>query len=232
MWFEISETANTIEYTLVEKDGITGDQLKEFCRRSFFTLENGVYVKKFPRADLMFPQDLQAIQERYNIHQQKAFTSGFTKKEFVSALEWVAGQLRLYGIRWWLIGSGMLFVRGLDVHPRDLDIITYKTEIRKIEKAFTPYIIEPFCQCTDWVVKGYGCIDHSFEIGFGFEPEDTIGYENEVHSLPYAEKHLEPVNWKGYDILVPPLETEILANKRRNRTHIVKMIKERLSHGK
>ena len=231
MRFEIRETKDSIEYVLSDRGNITDEQLADMCLRHFYSVENGIYIKRFPKDRLMFKHDFEAIEERYNIHQNKALTSGFTDIEFEQALEWVISELGTNDIKWWLAGSGALYIRGFDVSPGDIDIMTYKTEIAKIRDAFTPYIIEPFYHVTGWVVKGFGCIDHSFEIDFGFEPEDSIENDDQVDFGRYAESHLESKKWKSYDVLIPPLETHLLPNERRHRRRIVDMIRKSIAPG-
>ena len=91
MHFEIIEKGNFIDYVLVERGEITDKQLEELRVRSFFVIENGRHVKKFLKDQLMFEHDFKAIRERFNKHQEKAFSCGFSVGEFENALEWVSG---------------------------------------------------------------------------------------------------------------------------------------------
>jgi len=220
MRFAIRETDDCVQYILEDRGPITDTQLTEM----FYTNRGGVYSRTYAKQNLMFPHDFAAIERNYNRHKEKALTVGFSKDDLVQALTWVADTMSSSQIRWWLTGSAALFVRGVDVMPHDLDVMTYKTEIGKIALTFGPWTIEPFEHATDWVVKGFGVADHSFRLDFAFEPEPDVDKDGILDFGPYAEAHLETVIWKGRPIRVPPLKAQLLSNVQRKRSKVVEGI--------
>jgi hypothetical protein len=131
-------------------------------------------------------------------------------------------------VRWWLAGSGALYVRGLKVKPHDLDVMTYKTEIEALRELVLPHTVEPFHHVTGWVVRGFGVVNYRYRIDFAFEPEDWVDGQGPLDFGPYAEAHIELVNWHGHEILVPPIELHIAPNEARGRQERVALIREYL----
>jgi hypothetical protein len=221
MRFAIRETADSIEYVLLDRGSITDEQLSEM----FYTQENGVYLRRYAKQNLMFRHDFAAIEVNYNRHQAAALGGGFTAAQMEAALAWTIDSLNSNGIKWWLTGRAALFARGLDVSPHDIDIMTWKTEISSIELAFGRHIIEPFEHTSGWVLKGFGVIDRDFRIDIAFEPEADADADGVLDFGPYAESHLENIRWRGHQIRVPPLKAQLLSNDRRKRTKVVELIR-------
>ena len=223
MKVHIAETAENIEFTVLERADVSDETLQGM----FYALQDGVWTKGIPKDRLMFPQDLAQMERNHNayleteLHQEKR-----TPANLEAALEWVCAEGQRRGIRWWLTGSGALYARGLAVKPHDLDVMTFKSEIEKIRELVGPYIVEPFHHVTGWVVKGFGVVDYRYRLDFAFEPEEWVDGQGPVDFGPYAQAHLEPIVWRGYKILVPPIELQIMPNEARRRHERVALIRE------
>jgi hypothetical protein len=87
-----------------------------------------------------------------------------------------------------------------------------------------PYIVEPFHHVTDWVVKGFGVVDYGIRLDFAFEPEDWVDGRGPADFGPYAQAHLETVQWQGFAVQVPPVELHIAPNQARGRHDRVQLI--------
>lgn len=219
----IAETNETIEYTVLERNDVSDETLQGM----FYTLQNGQYRKGYPKDRLMFPHDLVRMESNYNtylpdeLHQERR-----TLADLDAALLWVITEFKKRHIRWWLTGSGALYVRGLTVKPHDLDIMTFKSEIAAIREVVAPYIVEPFHHVTGWVVKGFGVINYGYRLDIAFEPEEWVDGNGPADFGPYAQEHLETITWQGETILVPPIELHLKANEIRGRSERVAQIRQ------
>lgn len=228
MQIEITETAEEIVFTVLERENVSDETLKGM----FYSLDkDGIYRKGYPKNALMFPQDLAQMTQNHNaylpdeLNQERRSLAGLD-----AALEWVCDECERRGIRWWLVGSGALYARGIALKPHDLDVMTYKSEIEKIREMVAPYIVEPFHHVHGWVVKGFGVVDYHYRIDFAFEPEDWVDGQGPVDFGPYAQARVEPILWRGRTILVPPLALQIAPNQARGRSERVALIQEYIAH--
>lgn len=224
MKIHVAETAANIEYTVLEREGVSDEALQGM----FYEPKDGRWSKGIPRERLMFPHNPALLERNYNayieyeLHQERR-----TRADLEAALAWLAQECARRGIRWWLAGSGALFARGLQVTPHDLDVMTWKSEIEAIHTLVASYIVEPFHHVTGWVVKGFGVADvHHTRFDFAFEPEDWVDGQGPVDFGPYAVEHLETIDWHGHQILVPPVELHIAPNEARDRHERVAQIKQ------
>ncbi len=223
MKIQITETAETVQFTVLDREGVSDETLQGM----FYAPQDGVWTKGYPQSALMFAQDLAQMERNHNayieseLHQEKR-----TRADLEAALEWLCAEFARRGIRWWLVGSGALYARGIAVKPHDLDVMTFKSEIEKIRPMVESYIVEPFHHVTGWVVKGFGVVNYRYRIDFAFEPEEWVDGQGPVDFGPYAQARVEPVNWRDYEILVPPIELQIAPNEARGRHERVKLIRE------
>jgi len=226
MKIQICETEEQVQFRVIEREGLSDDTLQAM----FYGLQVGVWSKSYPRAALMFPQDLVRMEANFNayieseLHQERRSLA-----DLDAALEWLCAEFEQRGVRWWLAGSGALYARGLAVKPHDLDVMLEKSEIEKIRAMVAPYIVEPFHHVTGWVVKGFGVVDYRYRIDFAFEPEEWVDGQGPVDFGPYARERVELVTWRGHEILVPPIELQIAPNEARGRSERVDLIRQYLA---
>jgi len=64
-------------------------------------------------------------------------------KEFAEVLKFIIHKFKGQKINWALAGSSALALRGVNIKPRDIDIVTDKTGAYKINKLLKKYEIEP-----------------------------------------------------------------------------------------
>ncbi|HOD53806.1 MAG TPA: hypothetical protein PKJ08_04710 [Candidatus Cloacimonadota bacterium] len=209
-------------YRITDKEGVSDELLQSM----FYQLNGDFYEKRLPLEAMMFDHPFSEIEPRYNHFINRELIQRYNQKTLEDALLLICQFHKANQIDWWLAGSAALYIRGIDVQPHDLDIMTYFSEIEKIRKSFLPYIVEPFHRVKSWVVKGFGVIDTGIRTDYAFEPEAFVDNEGYVDFGPYAESHLEIVNWKGYDIFVPPVELHLKSNLIRNRIETVEKIKK------
>jgi hypothetical protein len=195
---------------------------------SFFTEDAaGVFTKRFARSTLMFAHDLALMAENFAAYLREQQDHEQRRARCAQALDWLCRTHAEHAIDWWLTGSAALFVRGLDLIPHDIDVMTYKSEIPRIHAAINQQIVEPFHHVSGWVVKGFGVINQNYRIDYAFEAEEWVDTNGPVDFGPMAERDREVVVWNGHTILVPKLHYHLLPNRVRQRQGVVAQI-ERL----
>lgn len=220
---QIYETSDSINYEIVDHDQISEKKLQEM----YYTNQNGKYIRQYKKKGLMFPHHINQLEKNYNSYLNHELNPEFRSFEsFHQALMWIASGFQKYNINWWLAGSAALYLRGLNILPHDIDIMTFKSEIAGIKALCEPYIIEPFHHITGWVVKGFGVIEYQYRIDVAFEPEDWVDGQGPVDFGPYAQNHLETVEWQGYEIRIPPIQLHLASNQVRGRNDSVAKIQQ------
>ena len=223
MKINLIETDTQIKFVVPEQEEASAEVLKGM----FYEFQDGVFQKSFPKAALMFDHDLSQLEANFRAHIADLHNPDkMTLQDLEAAFDWIAGQFAENGIRWWLTGSGALYVRGIPIKPHDLDIMTFKSETEKILAIVSPYIAEPFHHITDWVLKGFGVVYYRYQLDIAFEPEAWVDGRGPADFGPYAQTHLEKVCWRGHEILVPPVELHLAPNKARGRLDRVKLIED------
>lgn len=134
------------------------------------------------------------------------------------------------GIEWFLIGSCVLAISGLDIVPRGVDVVFPRaSDLPRVRDLFGPDTLQPLLECENWVAKAYGEAFHGCKIAMAFE---TLGSETATEpddSGPYAAAHLETATWEGREIPVPPMQLLLNINHKRGRAERVRQITEYLS---
>ena len=217
-----TETDDTYEYHVEAVPPGYKDILGHF----FFTEAGDGYQKIYPKDTLMFPHDSSILNRNFQEGLPRMIRQflDVESMKWETVLEETIQILDRYEINWWLAGSAACSVRGINISPHDLDIMTYRSEIGKFEKAFTDTTFEPFHRVTDWIVKGFGVVFLGGRVDFAFEPEDSSDQYGRQDCGVYASNHLEEIQWNGHSIRAPPIELHIQANVGRNRTERVKLI--------
>ena len=192
---------------------------------------DGRFEKRFWRDDLLFPHDFRTIEARWIGYLLAAPERRATPAAIDQALVWIADQHAEAGIDWWLTGSAALYVRGIDLLPHDIDVMTYLWQAEAIGSVVAPSIVEPFQRVSDWVVKGFGVIDRGVRVDYAFEPEAWVDGQGIVDFGPYAEQHLEEARWRGRVFRVPEVTTHIWPNEARDRLDRVALIRAYLRRG-
>jgi len=218
----ITETDDTYEYKVEDVPPEYRDTLSHFF---FSEVENG-YQKIYQKSTLMFPHDISILIRNFQEGLPRMIRQflDVESMKWETVLEETIQILDRYEINWWLAGSAACSARGIAISPHDLDIMTYRSEIGKFEKAFADTTIEPFHHVTDWIVKGFGVAFLGGRVDFAFEPEDASDDYGRLDCGVYASNHLEEIEWNRHSIRVPPIELHIQANAGRNRTERVKLI--------
>jgi hypothetical protein len=116
-------------------------------------------------------------------------------------------------VDWWLGGSAALAVRGVDVVPRDVDLVTSPAGAQELARRLGDLLVEP-------LTVGEGWIATHFARAFGGARIEWIGgVSAEAAGAgdfgPAAEERLETVGWRGRTIRVPPLDLQLASARAR-----------------
>lgn len=191
-----------------------------------------MFTKSFPSdsryIDKCFQNFERHIQE---IILQRANVHPILWRDSLSAfLEIVEGKK----IDWWLGGSAALAVRGINVVPHDIDLVTDESGALELGEILKDCLVEPVVDCQGWICRLFGKAFLHTEIGWAGAVEESVDIPKPTDFGPAAAQRLETVEWCSYKIRVPPLDLQILTNERRGLTDRVEkiktaMIQERIS---
>lgn len=100
-----------------------------------------------------------------------------------TALENLIPEMKKIGVDWFLHGSAAMALWGIDVTPKDINIIIPNaSDFDRVRDHFYQRAIKPFERCDNWVMSGLGTIFAEANIGFAFfnpelEPYDMSGHD-------------------------------------------------------
>ena len=128
---------------------------------------------------------------------------------------------------WWLGGSAALAVRGLDLNPRDFDLVTDEEGAQRLGEVLAEHLVEPLTR-VDWFCTWWGraFLHARLEWVGGLDPRADQPAVSDFG--PTAAARLETVHWRGHPIRVPPLELQLEVSRRRGMWGRVELI-ERFS---
>ena len=118
------------------------------------------------------------------------------------------------GVDWWLAGSAALAVRGLDIAPRDLDVIAGSAGAAALADALADALVEPLApggRLGEWWTRAF--LGARVEIVGDVRPE--VDDPEPTDFGPVAAARLETVRWRGRAVRVPPLELQLAVSERR-----------------
>ena len=226
MQTDIIEKEHSVVYTI--KDAPV--EYHETLLHLFFSRSHGQYEKEYLKESLMFVHNMDTIKRNFDVCLEPMILNFMEKQcfDFDAVMDKMLSFFEHQHIRYWLTGSAACKLRGIDLIPHDIDVMTYKSELHKIEQGWNAHIIEPFHHITDWVVKGFGVVWIDARIDSAFEPEDQSDVDGNLDFGCFAQQHLEPIVWNDHTILVPPVDLHLLSNTRRKRVDRVQKITEYL----
>jgi hypothetical protein len=187
----------------------------------FFEERNGRHSKRFPPGTLS-----DAIFRRFEFHLEPLLrqTARLERAPWELALREAARRLDDAGVEWWLTGSAALAVRGIDVLPRDLDLVVPDEGAAAAAIAFHDALIEPAVAVEGWFCRWWG------RAWVGARVE-WVGGITEAADEPLptdfglvAAAALDRVPWNGLTISVPPLGLQRAVSERRGMTDRVRLI--------
>lgn len=131
------------------------------------------------------------------------------------ALQAFLARIQDEDLYWFLGGSGALAARGLDVTPRDFDLITDEAGARRLAAILSDVLVEPLQRSEGWIADWFGRAFMHARIEWVGDVHANVDDHAVTDFGPTAAAHLEAVNWEGYEILVPPLALQREVSERR-----------------
>ncbi len=143
--------------------------------------------------------------------------SGSLRLDWESSLESFLQRMRTEKMSgWWLTGSTALAVRGIGVLPRDIDfVVASGLEVRKLGEIMSDWLVEPVQKSEGWIARWFGRAFKESRIEWVGEVEDSVDRPEPCDFGPTAASQLQPVEWRGYTIPVPPLDLQLAVSTRR-----------------
>src|SRR5437867_1996895 len=132
-------------------------------------------------------------------------------KALLSFLERTSGE----NVDWWLAGSAALAIRGIDLVPRDLDIITDGDGAQQLGRAMSDWLVEPVQESHGWIARWFGRAFTHARIEWVGDVEEWVDERGPSDFGPAARTRLQTVRWGGYTIRVPPLDMQLAVCERR-----------------
>ena len=145
-------------------------------------------------------------------------------KALLSFLERISGE----NIDWWLAGSAALAIRGVDLVPRDLDIITDESGARQLGLVLSDWLVEPVQESHGWIARWFGRAFADARIEWVGDVEKWVDDRGPSDFGPMARSRLQTVRWSGYTIRVPPLEIQLAVCERRGLKDRAKRVQQAL----
>ena len=119
---------------------------------------------------------------------------------------------------WALIGGTALAVRGVEVEPGDVDVVTDVEGAQALDELLVDHLIEP-----TRYGPGFGWFGRAFagsRLEWLGNPRDFKGGGWSLGTVD-----LESVSWRGHQILVPPLDVYLRIETQRGRSDRVEAIR-------
>ena len=132
--------------------------------------------------------------------------------------------VRPHDVTWWLCGSAALGVRGMEIGPRDIDLVVDGGDAKKLGELLQDHLIEPVVRVEDWFCKWFGRAFLHARLEWVGGVDERADHPEVGDFGPIAESRLETVVWRGRQIRLPPLDLQLRVNERRGLDARVEMI--------
>ncbi|GCE12417.1 hypothetical protein [Tengunoibacter tsumagoiensis] len=205
-------------FIISDLDPIYNDAVQEL----FFMPHEDGFAKTFPantpHLDIFYQHFTQVLEELI------LQTARIHPVPWEQALLAFIQKVEQQDIQWYLAGSAALAVRGLDVAPRDLDLITDDGGAHALGNLLFDTLIQPVEDSHGWISNWFGRAFFHTRIEWIGGVREDVDEHGITEYGPTAASRLETINWQGYDILVPPLDIQLEVNRRRGLDERVRMI--------
>ena len=187
----------------------------------FFEERNGRHVRRFPAGTLS-----DGIFGRFQARLDPLLrqTARLEPAPWQNALRETARRLDGAGVEWWLTGSAALTVRGIDIVPRDLDLVVSDQGAAAAATAFDDALIEPAVAVEGWFCKWWGRAWVGARVEWVGAVTGAADEPVPTDFGPVAASSLNRIRWNNLTISVPSLEIQRAVSERRGLTDRVRLI--------
>lgn len=166
---------------------------------------DGVFAKNFP-ADTPQLEAIFANFER-NIEPLLLQTAGLAPVRWQAALEDFLNRIEGQPIDWYLVGSASLAVRGMNVSPRDLDVVLVsEADVLRVRDLMLDVTVEPFARSDGWIAGWFGRTYLHARLEFVGVVVPGVDDYGVCDFGPAAAARLETIEWRGRSLRVPPVD--------------------------
>lgn len=191
----------------------------------YFLPDDDGYARAYPK-DLPYMERIAQNFQRYGVDMFDR-TRAADPAHWQHALHAFIERMEGTGLDWLLTGSCALAVRGIAIHPKDVDVVfPHFADLGRVRTLFANETILPLTECEHWVALGYGAAYLDFVVGMAFATQACLDQPDPIDSGPYALAHAETIEWQGCRVKVPPIALTRNINARRNRQERVRLIDE------
>ena len=150
-------------------------------------------------------------------------------EKVVSVLEFLLEKLEDKNFNWVLVGSTNLFIQGVSITAKDIDIVTTKEDILKIEEIFETYSLKKIVYSESEKYRSWfgRLVIDNIQVDLMAELEYKTPESTWLKSTSLESKEI--ITFKEYKVPVNPFENELLFYKKMNRENDklkVKLIEE------
>jgi hypothetical protein len=204
----LEQSDSSVRYVVADVSSIYVEALEQLG----FSRQGSGFRRSFP-ADVSGIESAHANFARH-LDEMVSQTMRSSPTPWEQALELLLGRIEGHQVDWWLTGSGALAVRGLDVAPRDLDLVVDDDGATRLGELLHDALVEPVHRA-DWFCNWWGraFLDARVEWVGGVRPSADEPLPTDFG--PAAAATLERASWHGHTIRVPPLELQLQVNERR-----------------
>jgi hypothetical protein len=194
-----------------------------------FTLIGNAFARAFPN-DV---PNLDEVYANFGRHAEEMIrqAAGLAEAPWRTALMALLGRLEGRPIAWWLTGSGALAVRGIDVQPRDLDLVVDERGATELGVLLADTLVEPVVSVKDWICRWWGRAFLHVRIEWVGGVDDRADDSLVTDFGPTAASRLETVTWNGRIVRVPPLDLQLAVSERRGLRDRAARIRDLLGRG-
>lgn len=219
---ELRRSGSEIHFVLAGVDPALRSAVHDLAFREV----DGEFVRSFP-AEAEFVDRAYA---GFAAHAEEMAlqAAGIRPAPWDRALEELLGRTDGSGVDWWLAGSGALAARGLDVAPRDLDVIVDDDGARQLAELLADVLVDPLSPVTGWICNWWGraFLHARIEWVGGVGPQ--VDEPAVADFGPTAARSLETVTWRDRRVRVPPLALQLEVCERRGLADRAAAIRELL----
>lgn len=205
-------------FIISDLDPIYNDAVREL----FFTPHEDGFAKTFsantPHLDIFYRHFAQTLEEVI------LQTARIHPAPWEQALLTFMQKVEQQDIQWYLAGSAALAARGLDIAPRDLDLITDDAGAHSLGDLLFDMLVQPVEDSRGWISNWFGRAFFHTRIEWIGGISENVDENGMTEYGPAAASRLETINWRGYNILVPPLDIQLEVSRRRGLDERVRTI--------
>jgi hypothetical protein len=189
-----------------------------------------------------FPADTPHLERIYH-HFERFAEEMILQTARIHPVPWEQALLRLLqrldgnNFQWYLGGSAALAARGLDIQPRDIDMVVAEADAQRLGEVLLDGLIEPvlpvgkILPTEEWFGNWWGRAFLGARVEWVGGVDERADTPDISDFGPTAAARLETITWRGYTLQVPPLDLQLAVSERRGLTERVTGIRRALYGG-